>query len=79
MSTVMDVVDLQDVVALGNILDGLLVPSGGGVYTADTDADSDWDEADYDLLYRCGCRHSAFKQSGQWLEILDWKETIDRH
>jgi hypothetical protein len=46
------VVDLQDVVALGNIVDGLLDPAGtGGVYTADCDGDNDWDNDDYNLLY----------------------------
>lgn len=45
-------IDLQDVVALGNIVDGLLDPTGtAGVYAADTDGDNDWDDADYDLLY----------------------------
>jgi hypothetical protein len=45
-------VDLQDVVALGNIVDGLLDPTGtAGVYTGDTDGDNDHDQADYDLLY----------------------------
>lgn len=45
-------VDLQDVVALGNIVDGLLDPTGSAaVYTGDTDGDNDWDNADYDLLY----------------------------
>jgi hypothetical protein len=45
-------VDLQDVVALGNIVDGLLDPTGtAGVYAGDVDGDNDWDAADYDLLY----------------------------
>jgi hypothetical protein len=44
-------VDLQDVVALGNIVDGLLAPAGASIYTADTDGDNDHDNADYDLLY----------------------------
>ena len=45
-------VDLADVVALGNIVDGLLDPAGtGGVYTADCDGDNDWDNDDYNLLY----------------------------
>jgi hypothetical protein len=44
-------IDLQDVVALGNIVDGLLTPSPAAVYTADADGDNDWDSADYNLLY----------------------------
>jgi hypothetical protein len=46
------VIDLTDMILLGNILDGLFDPAGtGGVYSADVDADNDWDEADYDLLW----------------------------
>jgi len=44
-------VDLADVVLLGNILDGLWTPTGGGIYTADTDGDGSYAQADYDLLY----------------------------
>jgi hypothetical protein len=44
-------IDLQDVVALGNIVDGLLTPAGAAIYTADADGDNDHDGADYDLLY----------------------------
>jgi hypothetical protein len=44
-------VDLQDVVALGNIVDGLLVPTGAGIYTADVDGNNTYDNADYNLLY----------------------------
>jgi len=44
-------VDLQDVVALGNIVDLLLTPAGASIYTADTDGDNDWDDDDYNLLY----------------------------
>lgn len=44
-------VDLQDVVALGNIVDGLLPASGAAIYTADADGDNDHDNADYNLLY----------------------------
>ena len=46
------VIDLQDLVTLGNIIDSLIDPSGtGGCYTADVDADNDYDEDDYELLY----------------------------
>jgi len=39
-------------VTLGNIVDGLIDPAGtGGCYTADVDADNDYDEDDYELLY----------------------------
>lgn len=45
-------VDLQDVVALGNIVDGLLNPAGtAAVYTADVDGNNAWNNADYNLLY----------------------------
>jgi hypothetical protein len=45
-------VDLQDVVKLGNIVDGLLDPDGTAAeYTADTDGDNDYDDDDYNLLY----------------------------
>jgi len=44
-------VDLQDVVLLGNILDGLYTATGGGVYSADVNADNAYTQADYDLLY----------------------------
>lgn len=44
-------IDLQDVVALGNIVDGILAPAGASNYTADTDGDNDHDAADYNLLY----------------------------
>lgn len=44
-------IDLQDVVALGNIVDGLLPASGASIYTADADGDNDHDDADYNLLY----------------------------
>ena len=44
-------IDLQDVVALGNILDGLLAAAGGAIYTQDVNGDGTVDEADYQLLY----------------------------
>jgi hypothetical protein len=45
------VVDLADVVLLGNILDGLTTATGGGIYTADVNGDNAYTQGDYDLLY----------------------------
>jgi len=45
-------VDLQDVVALGNIVDGLTNPANTAAeYTADVNGDNTYTEADYNLLY----------------------------
>jgi hypothetical protein len=45
-------IDLQDVVALGNIVDGILDPAGtAAVYTGDVNGDNAFSNADYDLLY----------------------------
>lgn len=45
-------VDLQDVVALGNIVDGILDPTGtAAVYTGDVNGDNAFSNADYNLLY----------------------------
>lgn len=46
------VVDLADVVLLGNIVDGLFDPTGtGGEFGGDTHGDGDIDEDDYTNLY----------------------------
>jgi hypothetical protein len=45
-------VDLADVVLLGNIIDGLYDPTGtGGQYSGDADGSGVIDPVDYDLLY----------------------------
>jgi hypothetical protein len=46
------VIDLADVVRLGNIIDGSFDPTGtGGEFAGDCDGDGDIDEDDYNLLY----------------------------
>ena len=46
------VIDLADVILLGNILDGLFDSTGtGGVHSADVDADNECGETDYGLLW----------------------------